>query len=171
MTISMFMHIYDKLILSLLLGFFLAFVDTSTITEFLFLVLGVYLFLITIENFIISCKELKHKTPVAYEHFFTNLIIIVSSILMIFIHEIIGVIAGVTLIAFSLITIHVNKEPILEGLKNESIQIGLGIILIIFGFAGVLDIAFTIIGWVLIITSSFSILIETLAFKVEHNND
>ena len=171
MTISKFMHIYGKLILSLLLGFFLAFVDTSTISELLFLVLGIYLFLITIENFIISCKELKYKTPVAYEHFFTNLIIIIASILMIFIHEIVGVIAGVALIAFSLITIYVNKEPILEGLKNECVQIGLGIILIVFGFAGVLDIVFTIIGWVLIITSSFSILIETLAFKGGHDND
>ena len=85
--------------------------------------------------------------------------------------EIVGVIAGVTLIVFSLITIKMNKEPFLEGLKNESIQIGLGIIVIIFGFAGVLDIVFTIIGWVLIITSSFSILVETFAYMGGHGND
>ena len=163
MDIKKLVLIFIKPVLTLLLGILLACLPTETLTEVIFIILGIALFLLTIEPFIQSAKELKYKTPVAYEHFFSNLVILVLSVLMIFFYEVIELSLGFILIGIAILNMVINKTTFVEGLKNECIKIGLGIILIIFGFSGVLNVLLTIIGWILIAISILFIVLEIIA--------
>ena len=84
---------------------------------------------------------------------------------MIFFYEIIELSLGLILIAIAILNIIINKNTLVEGLKNECIKIGLGIILLIFGFPGVINAILTIIGWILIIISIISIVLEIIAIS------
>ena len=66
MDIQKLILIFIKPVLTLLLGILFACLPTETLTEVIFIILGIALFLLTIEPFIQSAKELKYKTPVAY---------------------------------------------------------------------------------------------------------
>lgn len=165
MDIQKSILIFIKPVLTLLLGILFACLPTETLTEVIFIILGIVLFLLTIEPFIQSAKELKYKTPVAYEHFISNLIILVLSVLMIFFYEFIELSLGFILIAIAILNIIINKSTLIEGLKNECIKLGLGAILIIFGFSGVLNVILTIIGWALIVVSIITIVLEIMAIS------
>ena len=110
MNIQKIVSIFWKPVLTLLLGVVLAFMPTEFITEIFFAIFGVVLLSITISPFIQAIKELKYKTDAAYEHFFSNLVIIVLSILMIFLHEIIEIALGITLLIFAMLNIIINKD-------------------------------------------------------------
>ena len=165
MNVKKILSIFIKPVAMLLLGLISACLPTENLTEVIFIIIGIVLSLFTIKPFVQSAKELKYKTPVAYEHFLTNLIILILSLLMIFFYEIIELSLGLILIAIAILNMIINKNTLVEGLKNECIKIGLGIILLIFGFRGVINAILTIIGWILIIISIISIVLEIIAIS------
>ena len=163
MDIKKLLLIFIKPLLTLLLGIVVVCLPSDTLTEVIFIILGIALFLLTLEPFIQASRDLKFKTPVAYQNFFSNLVILILSFLMIFFYKFIELSLGFILIAIAIMNIIVSKVSLIEGLKNECIKLILGAILLIFGFSGVLNIILTIAGWALIIISIILIALKIYA--------
>lgn len=144
-------------LIALALGILLIALDGAILSNIIFIIIGVVMILTNLTQFIDTCKNLKYKTSVAIGQFITSLSIMVLAVLIIIFRDQMSQYIGIIILVIALIDIIMSKKDLVEGIKHNLASIIFAIILLIFGFAGILKVLCIVIGVVLIVLSVLSL--------------
>lgn len=143
-------------LVTLILGILLVALDGSILVNILFIILGALIIVSNLTTFINSIKNLQYKTPVAYTQFVTSAIIMLSGILLIILRQSISAIIGIIILVFVAINLIVNRKYFKVYFVNQLPILICAVILLVFGFGGVLDLLCTVVGIIMIVMSIIS---------------
>lgn len=144
-------------LIALALGIILITLDGAILSNIIFIIIGVVMILTNLTQFIDTCKNLKYKTSVAIGQFITSLSIMVLAVLIIIFRDQMSQYIGIIILVIALIDIIMSKKDLVEGIKHNLASIIFAIILLIFGFGGILKVLCIVIGVVLIVLSVLSL--------------
>lgn len=145
-------------LIALTLGILLITLDGSVLSNIIFIIIGVVMILTNLTQFIDTCKNLKYKTSVAIGQFITSFSIMALAVLIIIFRDQMSLYIGIIILVIALIDIIMSKKDLIEGIRHNLASIIFAIILLIFGFGGILKVACIIIGVILIVLSFFSLI-------------
>lgn len=145
-------------LITLLIGILLVSLNGEVLANILFIILGVLIIVSNLSFFISSLKNLKYKTSTAISQFLISTIIMVLGILLIILRQSISAIIGGIILVFIVFDLIINRKNIKIALSNQIPLFICALILIIFGFGGVLDLLCTIIGIIMIVISILSLI-------------
>ena len=127
--------------ITIILGIVLLLLDGSMITSFLFILLGGLLLIDGIIGLVNDKFTNKY-------FIISNIISIVLGLLLMFnFHNIINIIIAIWFIAFPIVDIIKDKTDKKETFKKQLPKMIVGLIIILFGIGGFVDILLKIVGW------------------------
>lgn len=145
-------------ILFLLLGILLIALDGQILANILFILIGVFILISNLNEFILCTKNLKYKTPTAISQFLMSLASIILGLLIIILREKISSAIGIMLLIVFILELFLDKQNFLNSFLSHISLLIFAIVLMVFGFGGIINVLCTVIGVLLIIFSIISLI-------------
>ena len=145
-------------ILFLLLGILLIALDGQILANILFILIGVFILISNLNEFILCTKNLKYKAPTAISQFLITLASIILGLLIIILREKISSAIGIMLLIVFILELFLDKQNFLNSFLSHISLLIFAIVLMVFGFGGIINVLCTVIGVLLIIFSIISLI-------------
>lgn len=120
---------------------------TDTVIRWIFIILGIIVVITTIPTLISSIKHVTEK--LGWLSLTLSIISMVLGVVMIFEQQYLPIIVGAYLLVFPIIRIVLAKDHFAQTGREAPLLI-LGILVLLLGFGGMVNILFTVGGWVII---------------------
>ncbi len=145
-----------------LLGLVLILLPTELLMKIIFVVLGAFTILSAIPSLVIGLTMSNEQ--VGKLSLFSSIISMVMGILLIFWNNtILMVVIGVYFLLFPMLEILLAKDRMRQ-FKSEIPKLIIGVVMLVFGPANMLDLLFDIVGWGVLGLTAISMLITVITF-------